>query len=157
MHTMRILRSILLLSILPLFVLLFSCSASRKAVASQIGLLPLDGYSYNYSNSEREADTLFRVIRDEALFNNSFHTSNSTARRPAFSGQTVVAIVMKSTPAIPLRFSRAEVVGKEVNVYTQPCTACGNSKVLAATIPNVGNAHTIRFFINGENKASLRL
>ena len=154
---MRIQRSILLLSRVFLFVLLFSCSASRKAVPSQIGLLPLDGYSYNYSGTESVTDTVFRVIQDEAGFNASFQTNYSTVRRPAFNGQTVVAIVMKSMPATPLHFSRAEVVGKAINVYAQPCTTCNRSNVVAATIPNVGNAQTVRFFINGERKASLKL
>lgn len=142
---------------LSLSLLLFSCGSTRPLVPSQIGLLPLEGYSYRYAPGEGEPDTLFRVIRDEALFNASFVASNAGVRRPAFSGQTVVALVMRSVPATALHFSRAAVVGKQINVYAQPCAACTKSNVVAATIPNVGHAQTVRFYIDGESRASLAL
>jgi hypothetical protein len=155
MQAMHSQRSLLFLSFFPLVLLLYSCSTSRQAIPSQIGLLPLDGYRYTYSGSE--ADTLFRVIREETIFNASFQPNNATVRRPAFNGQTVVVLVTKSIPTAPLHFSRAEVVGKEINVYAQPCTTCDRSAVVAATIPNVSSAHNVRLFINGENKASVKL
>ncbi len=145
------------LSFFSLVVFLFSCGSSRPVLPSQIGLMPLEGYRYRYAPGESEPDTLFRVVREEASFNASFEASNATVRRPGFNGQTVIAIVMKSVPATALHFSRAEIVGKEINVYAQPCATCTRSNVVAATIPNVGNAQTVRFFVDGVSRASLEL
>ena len=135
--------------------LLFSCSTTRHPVPSRIGLLPLD--AYNYSGSNLEADTVFRVFRNETVFNATFAATNTAARRPAFQGQTVVAIIMKSAPVTPLHFSRAEVAGKVINIYAQPCTGCSSSRVVMATIPNVNDARSVQFFINEESKARLEL
>lgn len=137
-----------------LTLLQFACSSTRQAVPSQIGLLPLDGYEFTAGNPV--TDTAYRVIRSEADFDASFRAAAS-ARRPAFHGQTVVAIVLKTAPSTPLHFSRAEKEGRMINVYAQTCTECSSSRAVMATIPTVGDARSVRFFINGENKAVLGL
>jgi hypothetical protein len=136
--------------------LLFACSSSRTATSSQIGLLPLE--SYNYTGESLTADTMYRVIRSEDVFTANFNAADAAARKPGFSGQTVVAILMKAA-ATPLKFTRAEVAGRIINVYAQTCSGadCPSRSAVLATIPKVGSARAVQFFINGESKARLDL
>ncbi|MDQ3277361.1 MAG: hypothetical protein M3Q06_03485, partial [Bacteroidota bacterium] len=115
--------------------------------------------AYDFIGSEPAADTVYRVIRSEAVFNEIFRATDASARRPGFSGQTVVAILLKEAPAIPLQFTKAEVAGYIIHVYAQPCSSnnCGSSRVVLATIPNVGSARSVRFFVGGESKAVVTL
>ena len=147
--------SVLVLS--TVIFLLFACSSSRQASPSRIGLVPLGAYSFQ--GDDLVMDTVYRIIQNEDLFNAGFSAANASARRPGFDGQMVVAIIMKTAPATPLRFTGADVSGNVVNVYAQPCTGddCENSRAVLATIPKVGNARTVQFFVNGERKASLSL
>lgn len=142
--------------LIAVFALLqYACSSTRQTVASPIGLLPLD--AYEYSGSILAADTVYRIIRNDADFDATFKAVSASVRRPAFNGQTVVSILLKTAPSVPLQFSRAENQGKVVNVYAQTCSGCSNSRAVLATIPNVGDARSIRFFVNGELKTSLNL
>ncbi|HEY1021441.1 MAG TPA: hypothetical protein VGE06_03980 [Flavisolibacter sp.] len=133
----------------------YACSSTRQTVPSPIGLLPLD--AYEYSGSILATDTVYRIIRNDADFDAAFQASSASVRRPAFYGQTVVAILLKTTPSVPLQFSRAEKQGKVVNVYAQTCSGCSSSRVVLATIPNVGDARSVRFFVNGEPRTTLGL
>ncbi|HEV7333415.1 MAG TPA: hypothetical protein VGN63_20440 [Flavisolibacter sp.] len=143
------------LVIVSVSILQYACSGTRNAMPSKIGLLPLEAYDYTGSNPE--ADTVFRVIQNEIMFDASFRATSASARQPAFQGQTVVAIVMRAAPPTPLHFSRAEVSGTAINVYAETCTGCDRTRAVVATIPNVGNVRLVRFFIGGESKASINL
>lgn len=133
----------------------FACSTTRQTIPSPIGLLPLDGYEY--SASTLATDTVYRIIRNEADFDAAFRAASASVRRPAFQGQTVVAFLLKTAPSMPLQFSRAEKQGKVVNVYAQTCSGCSGGRAVLATIPNVGDARSVRFFVNGELKTNLDL
>jgi hypothetical protein len=134
---------------------LFSCTAQRNSTPSAIGLVPLQ--DYRYAMNSLPTDTVYSIYKSEETFNSQFAASSAAVRRPGFDGQWVVAIVLPTETATPLRFERAEVVGKTVNVYAQTCTdaACRNSPAILATIPKVGSALAVRFFINGEQKKAV--
>ena len=133
------------------FIYLLSCSGTRSRTPSAIGLLPLEGYQP--APTVLTTDTSYRVFRSEEAFNRNFAATAQGTRRPAFEGQAVVAILLKAAPAVPLRFERAEVVGTAIHVFAQACTQpdCIAGQAVLATIPNVGRAREVQFFVDGRS------
>lgn len=145
---------------IPAFLLLLfivSCTTVRNTSPSPIGLVSLTGY--RYTAQPLTADTTYRIYQRQEDFDRQFSASGEVTRQPGFSGQWVVAILLKETPALPLRFERAELNGSAINVYAQPCTGteCDNNPVILATIPRSGSARHVRFFVNGERKREVAL
>jgi hypothetical protein len=129
-----------------------ACTSSRIKNPSAIGIVPL--LQYNAQNVLPNKDTTYQVIQDAPTFRASF-TASSTARQPNFDGQMVVVVLTKQLPLQAFRFTRAEVAGKTINVYAQNCqrdtdSSCEKNTVVMAAIPKVGNARSVRFFVNNE-------
>ncbi|HUC80787.1 MAG TPA: hypothetical protein VMR70_07715 [Flavisolibacter sp.] len=134
---------------------LLSCSASRNATLSTIGLVPLADYTIT-NNAVK--DTVYRVVRNDADFDALVRATSANAKRPGFDGQMVVALFTEAPSS--LQFVQAGFMGKNVQVYLASCNAaqpCSTGKVFLATIPKVGSAKRIQFFINNETKATVEL
>lgn len=118
--------------------------------------MSLEGY--RFKQTDMTADTTYTVYQREETFNSQFAASGDAVRRPGFDGQWVVAILLPAVTT-PLRFERAEMAGRTVNVYAQTCTGtdCSNTPSILATVPKAGNARSVRFFINGERKHEVQL
>jgi hypothetical protein len=138
-------------------VLLFSCGTVQNQTPSRIGLSPLQNYSP--APGHFTTDTTFSVYKTSADFSGDFSPAAAEARHPDFNGQMVMAIVVRSAAQPALQFDRAEVAGKTINVYAQTCGSqkCPAGPALLATIPRVGDARAVRFFINGENRREVQL
>jgi len=141
-------------AILSFAFLLFSCSSSRNQTPSRIGLVPLKNYSLVNDNPPQ--DTTYMAIQNETEFANTF---TGTEKLDLY-GKTAVAIVLKN--AASLQFDSAGYIGSTVNVYAQTCSAtaqpqCATSKVFLATVPKVGSARTVQFFINNNKRGSVKL
>lgn len=135
---------------------LLSCGTVRYAAPFQIGLSPLE--EYRPTSASMQEDTAFMVFKNEQAFNTSFSSTSASARQPGFNGQMVVTIVFKNAAVTPLRFEKAEVSGNTINVYTVSCEAgCKSGQALLATIPKVGNASGLQYFVNGEKKKYVAL
>ena len=89
-----------------------SCGSIKTATPTIIGIMPLT--SYTVQDQSPSADTTYRVIRSEDVFNSSFSASAADVRKPDFGGQTVVAILFKNAASQPgMQFQKAEIVGKQ--------------------------------------------
>jgi hypothetical protein len=147
-------RTYLAITIFSFAVFLFSCSVSRNQTPSRIGLVPLKNYSL--ANNNTLQDTSYMAIQNEATFANTF----TGPEKLDLYGKTAVAIVL-TNPA-SLQFDSAEYSGSNVNVYAQSCSTatqppCVTGKVFLATIPKVGGAKTVHFFINNNKRSSVQL
>lgn len=148
-------RSTIVCLLLLLFVCLYSCVSSRNAEPSRIGVLPL--LHYSLSNAQLLNDTTYRVSRTSEEFSADFASSISNSRRPDFSSQMVVAVLLKDANRAGLHFDKAEIVGRTINIYMQSCTSpneptCMTGSLVMATIPKVGNANKVAFFVNGNSR-----
>jgi hypothetical protein len=145
------------LAFFALSIFFFSCSSMQTSTPSAIGILPLG--QYNYSTVSSPADTLYKVIRTAEEFRASFAQTTAEARQPDFSGQMVIAIIVNEAAGNPLQFEKAETVGTTVNVYARSCEGpdCNRGQAVLATIPRVGNARNVRFFVNGESRGQVYL
>ncbi|RYZ28905.1 MAG: hypothetical protein EOO10_08000 [Chitinophagaceae bacterium] len=133
---------------------LFSCSISRNQTPSRIGLVALKNYSLVNPNSVQ--DTAYMAIQNETDFSSTF----TGAEKLDLYGKTAVAIILKNDAS--LKFDSADYIGSSVNVYAQTCSAasqpqCATGKVFLATIPKVGSAKTVHFFINNNKLGSIKL
>jgi hypothetical protein len=137
---------------------LFSCSASRNQTASAIGLVPLSDYAI--VNNNTVDDTTYRVTQSEANFISAVKTISANAKKPSFDGQVVIALFTK--PSSALQFEKSEFTGNRVHVYLRSCIPssqpdCSSNRLFMATIPKVGNARRVQFFVNNEAKAIVDL
>lgn len=136
--------------------LLIACSTTMSSAPTPIGLVPLT--SYTKINEPNSDDTAYHVIQNEETFAANFRASSADAKKPGFTGQMVVAMLTPQ-PSL-LQFERAEKVGTRIHVYLRSCTAapaCTSSNFFLATIPKVGNARLVQFFVNNEAKATIEL
>lgn len=134
---------------------LVACSASRNATLSTIGLVPLADYT---TTNITVKDTAYRVVPNDTDFDALVRATSANAKRPGFDGQMVVALFTEAPSS--LQFVQAGFMGKNVQVYLASCNAaqpCSTSKVFLATIPKVGSAKRVQFFINNETKATIDL
>jgi hypothetical protein len=137
--------------------LLFACSASRNQMHSAIGLVPLS--NYETVNDDLAEDTAYHVFQNDASFAAVVRATAGDAKKPSFNGQMAVAMLTK-LPSL-LQFERAEFTGNRIHVYLQSCSTsqpgCSTSKLFLATVPRVGNARSVQFFVNNEPKAPINL
>jgi hypothetical protein len=150
-------NTIFCVAFVALLLSFFSCSTVKNTAPTRIGLLPLDNYEYR----QERTDTVYSIVQTDAEFNQKFRSAGGPVRTPAFTGQVVVAILLKDGSS-PLRLEKAEVVGNTVHVYAQTCPKPDCDKMptpltCMATIPKVGNAKTVLFFVNGERKSTVEL
>lgn len=137
---------------------LLSCGTAQK-MPNRIGLIPLENYT---SRQAPPADTSYMVYRTETAFDAAFQPGTAS-RRPDFSGQTTVALVLPATPSgTALRWDRAEVEGNTMHVYAQSCTlgtdaGCLASPNLLATTPRSGNVKRVAFWVNGISRRVVEL
>ena len=133
---------------------ILSCSVSRNQTPSRIGLVPMKNYSLVNNNTVQ--DTTYMAIQNTTVFSNTF-TGPETLD---LYGKTAVAIVLKNPAS--LQFDSADYVGTNVNVYATTCNPatepnCSTGQVFLATVPKVGNAKTVHFFINNVRRSSVQL
>lgn len=136
--------------------LLIACSTTMSSAPSPIGLVPLT--SYTKINEPNSNDTAYHVIQNEETFAANFKASSADAKKPGFTGQMVVAMLTPQ-PSL-LQFEKAETVGTRINVYLRSCTAaatCTSSNFFLATIPKVGNARSVQFFVNNTGRSIVSL
>jgi hypothetical protein len=138
-------------------VFLISCSVSRNQTPSRIGLVQLKNYSLVNNNTLQ--DTSYMAIQNETTFTNTFTASAGTDKLDLY-GKTAVAIVLKNSAL--LQFDSADYIGANVNVYVQSCNSasqpnCTTGKLFLATIPKVGSAKTVHFFVNNNKRSSVQL
>jgi hypothetical protein len=150
-------RDVLSATIFCLAFFLLSCSVSRNQTPSRIGLVQLKDYSFVNNNTAQ--DTSYLAIQNEATFANTFISTSGTGKLDLY-GKTAVAIVLKNSAS--LQFDSADYLGVNVNVYAQSCTTstqsnCSTGNVFLATIPKVGNAKTVHFFIDNRKRGSVQL
>lgn len=132
---------------------LFSCAGSKQNKASVIGLVPLsnyfvkntvplpDEYNYRVAASQAEFDAMFGAAA----------TMNNSIRQPDFSGQTVVAVIGKtSAQQQEIRIDGATLAGKDLHVYytvkkggmqSFTTTAAG-----LATVPKAVSVKKVNFY-----------
>ena len=143
---------------LAVTLLLLSCGTAQK-MPNRIGLIPLENY---VSRQAPPADTTYAIYRTEVAFDLAF-APGTASRRPDFSGQTTVAIVLPAVPAgNALRYDRAEIEGATMHVYAQSCTlgtdaGCLASPNLLATTPRSGNVKRVTFWVNGISRRTVEL
>ena len=143
----------LLLSFFIIAVL--SCVSSRNAEPSRIGIVPLHQFKAN--EASLNADTLYKVTRNAEEFDASFTSLVGTNTRPDFHAQMAVAMLLKNATTAGLQFEKAEVEGSTVNIYLRSCAGtatenCLKGNALIATIPKVGSAKKVRFFVNNSTR-----
>ena len=144
-------------SFLAIIIVFAACSVVQSKTPNRIGLVPLGQYSL--VNKNLAQDTSYMVIQNEAEFGNTFVTSAGT-HKPDLSGKTAVAIVVKN--ASSLQFDSADYVGTRINVYAKTCSpgsnaTCNSGNVFLATIPKVGSAKSVQFFINNSSRGTVSL
>lgn len=143
-------------TLLGFVLLLAGCEASRPSSPSPIGLVPL----LNYSATTAAPDTAYRVVRTDHELN-ALMTPAAGVVRPDFGGQVAVAIVLPEAAGQGLKFLRAEYVGTRVHVYAETCASgdagCTANRLVAATVPKVGSARTVAFFVNGTVRNEVKL
>lgn len=134
--------------------LLVACGSTRNLTPSVIGIVPLT--SYSRINSADISDTTYHVIQNEETFSANFRASSADAKKPGFNGQMVVALLTPQ-PSL-LQFDRADHSGPRINIYLRTCTpasslpACNSSNFFLATIPKVGDARSVQFYIDNTSK-----
>jgi hypothetical protein len=137
---------------------LLACSASRNQAPSAIGLVPLS--NYETVNDDITEDTTYHVFQNDAGLAAVVRATGTDAKKPSFNGQIAVALFTKA-PSL-LQFERAGFIGDQIHVYIRSCTpssqpGCNTNKVFLATLPKVGNARSVQFFVNSEAKAIVDL
>lgn len=104
------------------------------------------------------ADTTYKVIQNDAAFHQAFGlAAGETPRNPSFNTQMVVAILFRDGFGRSLLFERAEFNGPVINIHARSCTGGQGCGIPVATIPKVGSAKTVRFFIDGNNTGRVDL
>ena len=151
-----------LFTILTILTLAISCSTNQHISVSQIGLVNLENYAVK-STADLPYNYNYMVFTNQSDFDATFGiatSGNINITYPSFNGQTVVACVAQpSTNKVTIHFDKAEVVGKEMNVY---CTTNETSEqiknatipVAVATVPKVLNITKVVFYTNGEKVMS---
>lgn len=152
-----------LFTIVSILMLAISCSTNQHInTASSIGLVNLENYAAK-TNASLPYDFNYMVITNQSDFDATFGiatSGNINITYPNFNGQTVVACVAQpSTNQVTIHFEKAEVIGKEINVY---CTTSNSSEqlnnktvpVAIATVPKVLNVTKVVFYTNGEKITS---
>ncbi len=147
-----------------ILMLTISCSTNQHInTASSIGLVNLENYAAK-TTANLSYDLNYMVITNQSDFDASFGiatSGNINITYPSFNGQTVVAcIAQPSTNPVTIHFEKAEVIGKEMNVY---CTTNKSSEqlknatvpVAIATVPKVLNVTKVVFYTNGEKVTSM--
>ncbi len=152
-----------LITCLSILLLAVSCNTNKHVSAAAIGLVNLDHYAVK-ENADLPYAFNYLVITNQVDFDNTFGITASGAiniNYPGFKGQAVVACITRpSNSTMHIRFDKAEVAGKGLNVY---CTALSGEEKLKqaapvaalATVPKVLSVKRIVFFTNGE-KAIVR-
>jgi hypothetical protein len=150
MKKLFIFASILLLAI--------ACNTAKHISASAIGLVNLENYAAK-SAIDLPYTYNYMVITNQQDFDNTFgiaKSGNINITYPGFTGQTVVACVAQpTTTKVTIRFDKAEVVGKDLNVY---CTTTESGEqlknaiipVAVTTVPKVLDVKKVVFYTNGE-------
>ncbi|TKK69927.1 hypothetical protein FC093_07580 [Ilyomonas limi] len=150
MKKLFIFASILLLAI--------SCNTGKYISTSAIGLVNLQNYAAK-SAIDLPYTYNYMVITNQQDFDNTFgiaKSGNINITYPGFAGQTVIACVAQpTTNNVTIHFDKAEVAGKELNVY---CTTTEGSEhlknaiipVAVATVPKVMDVKKVVFYTNGE-------
>jgi hypothetical protein len=152
-----------LFTIVTILILAISCSTNQHMnTASSIGLANLENYAAK-TTANLPYDFNYMVITNQSDFDATFGiatSGNINITYPSFNGQTVVAcIAQPSTNLVTIHFEKAEVIGKEMNVY---CTTSKSSEqlnnatvpVAIATVPKVLNVTKVVFYTNGEKITS---
>lgn len=148
------------LAIFVLITLLVACGSIRTSAPSRVGIMPLT--SYILKGSVPSGDTVYQVYTDEANFIAAFATTDENARQPDFSGQIVVAIVLKDTTApSALQLERAEIAGSTMSIYAVSCSSgasgCISGPVVMATTPRSGNVKNVQFVVNNNSRYTVTL
>jgi hypothetical protein len=133
-----------------------ACSTGRNSSPSRIGIVPLSQYSL--AAGQTVTDTTYKVFTNEADFNATIVSSGMDIRRPDFNGQTAIAILLPFSSA--MQFDSAEVVNRSIYVYAWSCTPasspnCTTGSLFVASVPKVGSATKIQFFINGISRRTI--
>lgn len=140
---------------LALAIFLFSCGSIRTAAPTAIGILPL----HSYKAKSPVADTVYQVFADQNTFADAFEALHHDAKKPGFSGQTVVAISFSGDAQPNLQFGKAEIAGHIMNVYLVACTpgnaGCFSEPVVMAATPKSTSVKEVSFFISGQKKRTL--
>ena len=146
-------------SLLPVVIFLdLACTVNRHITPSSIGLVRLQGFSPAIQTNIQ--DTMFQVYRNDAEFASAFTASSASTKKPDFNGQMAIAVITKAASSI--FFDKAEVAGNTVNLYLQSCTPsvqspCQPGNLFLATIPKVGSAKNIAFYVDSVIKYTFRL
>jgi hypothetical protein len=152
-----------LFTIVTILMLAISCSTNQHInTASSIGLVNLENYAAK-STADLSYNFNYMVITNQSDFDATFGiatSGNINITYPNFNGQTVVAcIAQPSTNQVTIQFDKAEVIGKEMNVY---CTTSKSNEqlnnamipVAIATVPKALNVTRVIFYANGEKVTS---
>ena len=146
----------LLFTITTLVLFICSCTTSKNQTANRIGLVAVNGYTLR--NQEISQDTTFILARNESELSNQF-TATGTEKLDMY-GKTAVAIALKNPAA--LQFDGADFSGDRIRVYVKTCEAatqpnCLPGKIFLATVPKVGSAKSVQFYINNHLSGQVQL
>src|SRR4051794_34659714 len=151
-----------LFTIVTILILAISCTTNQHISASSIGLVNLQNFAAK-STADLPYSFNYMVLTNQSDFDATFGiatSGNINITYPSFNRQTVVACVAQpSTKRVNIHFDKAEVVGKEINIY---CTTSETGEqlknatvpVAVATVPKVLNATRVVFYTNGEKVTS---
>src|SRR5688572_12278800 len=88
-------------------IIVTSCSSSRTAAPSAIGIMPLT--QYTLKSFDQVTDTTWMAFTNQAQFDAVFNSTAPDAKRPDFTAQTVVAMILKTPPSTPMTFEKMEI------------------------------------------------
>ncbi len=136
---------------------LLSCSTTQTPTPSAVGLVNRPHYTVKESASLPPGDH-FMVIANNDTFSNLFSASTTEGERenpPGFSGQTVLAIILKPTEKkTTIQLTRAEIAGNHLNAYytvQEEGTALPTLQrpTAVATVPRSLSVKKVNFYAHG--------
>ena len=139
---------------------IISCSSTRTVTASPIGMMPLT--QYTLKSFDQVTDTTWMAFTNQTQFDAVFNATAPDAKRPDFSAQTVVAMILKKAPTTPMAIEKLETAGNTLNVYAATClsatqTNCTQNQVIMAATAKSGNIKRVQFFMNGVSRRTVDL
>jgi hypothetical protein len=150
-----IMRTIFILLAVSLF--LAGCGGNKSITASPVGLVNLPGY-FTKNTVDLPNEVNYKAITSQAQFDEIFgaaQTAGTEIKKPEFSGQVVVAVILKATnKPTEVKIKKAEIGGADLNVYYSIETknetqSFSTTPTAVAAVPRSQSVKRVNFYAEG--------